>query len=126
MANTLIDNMTTEIMKGLNEYADLVTTDMKKAVKTSSTLAKNEIKANAPRDSGDYANSWATKTTLETSNSLEMTVYSKNRGSITHLLENGHANRGGGRTKAYPHIAPAEQSAIEKLENEIKRAVQNG
>lgn len=123
MANISIDDMATEIMKGLTEYADLVTTDMKKAVKVSSTLAKNEIKANAPVDSGDYANSWATMTNTETSNSLEMTVYSKNRGSLTHLLENGHANRNGGRTKAYPHISQAEQSATQKLEDEILKGL---
>lgn len=127
MASTVsIDNMADEIMKGLTEYADLVAVDMKSAVKKASTTAKNEIKENAPVRTGAYAKSWATKTTKETSDSLEMTVYSSNRYQLAHLLEHGHANRGGGRTKAIPHIAPAEETAINQLQEDIERSIRNG
>lgn len=33
MANVKIDNLTSEIMKGLTEYKDLATSDMKTAVR---------------------------------------------------------------------------------------------
>lgn len=118
--------MADEIMKGLTEYADLVAEDMKSAVKKASTTAKNEIKENAPVRTGAYAKSWATKTTKETSDSLEMTVYSSNRYQLAHLLEHGHANRGGGRTKAIPHIAPAEETASNQLQEDIERSIRNG
>ncbi len=118
-----IDDMATEIMKGLTEYADLCTEDMKKAVKKVATTVKNEIKTNAPKDSGAYADSWATKTDSEDSNSLGMIVYSKDRYWQAHLLEHGHARRGGGRTSAQPHIAQAEASGIQQLEQEIERAL---
>ena len=42
---------------------------------------------------------------------------------LSHLLENGHAKRGGGRVQAIPHIKPAEQAGIEKLEEDIERAL---
>lgn len=34
--------------------------------------------------------SWTVKTTKETANSLEVTVHSKNRYQLAHLLEFGH------------------------------------
>ena len=54
--------------------------------------------------------SWRTKKTAETSNSLTVTVYSKDRYQIAHLLEHGHAKRGGGRVAEKEHIAPAEKN----------------
>ncbi|MFI3201888.1 MAG: HK97 gp10 family phage protein [Eubacteriales bacterium] len=123
---TSIDDLSVEIMKGLTEYADLVAEDMKSAVKKASTTVKNEIKANAPKDSGTYASSFAAKTTSESATSLTMTVYSKTRYSLAHLLEFGHAKRGGGRTAAQPHIAPAEEVASKQLEEEMERSIRNG
>ena len=80
-----------------------------------------QIEQTAPRKTGRYAKSWAVKKTKETANALEVTVHSKNRYMLTHLLENGHAKRGGGRVAAIPHIAPAEETAIKSLEQNIER-----
>ena len=67
MANTKIsiDALSETVMKELNEYADLACDDMKEAVKSSSTLVKNQIKATAPKSTGAYAKSWSTKNTRE-------------------------------------------------------------
>ena len=120
---TSVDDMASEIMKGLTEYADLADTEMKKAVRKTATEIKKEISANAPEDTGAYAKSWATKKVSENSHSLEMTVHSKNRYQLSHLLEHGHAKRGGGRVAGKPHIAPAEQNGEELLENLIRKAL---
>lgn len=118
-----VDEMADAIMSGMTEYAALATTEMKAVVKTVATSVKKEISANAPADTGAYKKSWATKKVSEDDHSLYMTVYSKNRYSLAHLLEKGHANRNGGRTRAIPHIAPAEQNGIEELETKIKQAL---
>mgnify|MGYP000050773032 FL=1 len=120
---TSVDDMAFEIMKGLQEYADLADTEMKKAVRKTATEVKKEISCNAPKDTGAYSKSWATKKVNENSHSLEMTVHSKNRYQLAHLLEHGHAKRGGGRVAARPHIAPAEQNGEELLENLIRKAL---
>ena len=118
-----IDQMAHVIMEGLQEYADLATEDLKKAVKKAGDEAKKDIQANAPVKTGAYKKSWAVKTTKETSNAMEVVVHSKNRYQLAHLLEFGHAKRGGGRTKAITHIAPAEQRAAEILEREVEAAL---
>ncbi len=65
-------------METLKEYADLAAEDVKQAVRDGETVRK-EIRANAPKDTGEYAKSWAVKKTKETSSSLTLTVHSKNR-----------------------------------------------
>ena len=116
-----IDSMAAAIMEGLQEYADLATDDVKKAVKKAGTEVKKQISETAPQKSGKYAKSWTVKTTKETSNALEITVHSRNRYQLAHLLEHGHAKRGGGRVAGTPHIAPAEEKAIKELEEEITK-----
>ncbi len=121
-----IDGLADAVMEGLREYAALATDDMKKAVREAGKTVKQEISATAPRDTGAYAKSWTIKNLKETSDSLEVVVHSKKRYRLTHLLEHGHAKRGGGRVAGRPHIAPAEQKGIEQLEREIERSLRNG
>ena len=118
-----VDAMADEIMKGLTEYADLADTSMKKAVRKTAKSVKDEISANAPKRMGAYSKSWTAKKTKENSHSLEMTVHSKNRYQLAHLLEKGHAKRGGGRVSGKPHIAPAEENGVQLLEHLIVEAL---
>ena len=118
-----IDQMAHVIMEGLQEYADLATEDMKAAVKKAGNKAKSDVQAGAPVMTGKYKKSWAVKTTKENANAMEVTVHSRNRYQLAHLLEFGHAKRGGGRTRAFPHIAPAEAAAAELLEREVEAAL---
>ena len=121
-----VDQLAATVMKELEDYADTTTDGVKAAVKKAADTVKKEISAGAPVRTGKYAKSWATKTTAESSHALEITVHSRNRYQLAHLLEHGHAKRGGGRVAARPHIAAAEEHGIEELEREIERSVRNG
>jgi len=121
-----IDQLADEVMKGLQEYADLATDDLKADVQKAAKTVQTQIKNTAPRKTGKYAKSWAAKKTKETSDSIEYTVHSRNRYQIAHLLENGHAKRGGGRVAAIPHIAPAEKTGEEQLIRDIERDLRKG
>ena len=107
-------------MTSIDNLADM---EMKKAVRKTATSVKKEISAKAPKKTGAYAKSWTAKKTKENSHSLEMTVHSKNRYQLAHLLEKGHAKRGGGRVSGKPHIAPAEENGVQMLENLIEEAL---
>ena len=116
-----IDDLADLVMDGLREYSELADTAMKKAVRKTATSVRKEISENAPKRTGDYAKSWATKKVTENSHKLEITVHSKNRYQIAHLLEKGHAKRGGGRVNGKPHIAPAEENGADLLESLITK-----
>ena len=120
---TTVDAMADEIMKGLTDYADLADTSMKKAVRKTAKFVKDEISANAPKRTGAYSKSSTAKKTKENSHSLEMTVHSKDRYQLAHLLEKGHAKRNGGRVSGKPHIAPAEAHGEEMLTQLIEEAL---
>ena len=118
-----IDGLADAVMEGLQEYADLATDSMKTAVKKAGNTVKGQISAAAPERTGKYAKSWRAKTTKESATALEVTVHSPTRYMLAHLLENGHAKRGGGRVRAIPHIAPAEEHAKEELIRDIENAL---
>lgn len=121
-----IGNLASAIMEGLDEYAEDASEGVKTAVKNAAKTVRDQVKENAPVKSGQYKKSWSTKNTEESSTKLEVTVYSRNRYQLAHLLEHGHAKRGGGRVSAKPHIADAEEAGIRELEKEIERCLKNG
>lgn len=114
--------MADAINEGLKEYATLASTEVKKAVRKSAKTVKDQISANAPSRTGAYKGSWVATKQSESSQSLQMVVHSKNRYQLAHLLEKGHAKRGG-RVAGRPHIAPAEQAGIEQLQSLIEKAL---
>ena len=121
-----IDQLADAVMEGLQEYKDLAVEDLKADVEKAAKTVKSQIESTAPKRTGKYAKSWASKKTKETSDSIEYTVHSKTRYQLAHLLENGHARRGGGRVRAIPHIAPAETAGEEQLIRDIERDLKKG
>ena len=120
-----IEELADVVNEQLQEYASLTAETMKAAVTKAGNSVKSQIKETAPERTGKYAKSWRTKKTAETSTKLEVTVYSPTRYMLAHLLEHGHAKRGGGRVKAIPHIAPAQEAAEEQLMKDIERGIKS-
>ena len=118
-----VSQMADVIMEGMEEYARLAAEDMKKAVKKAGAEVKKDIQDGAPVKTGAYKKSWTVKTTKNTADAMEVVVHSRNRYQLAHLLEFGHALRKGGRTRAFPHIAPAEERAAQTLEREVEKAL---
>lgn len=91
-----------------------------------------ELKRTSPvgngKGRGQYARNWKHKVTLNRARQYVETVYNQGQYRLTHLLEYGHdlVSKNGklyGRTKAIPHIKPAEEHAIENYERELKKVL---
>ena len=122
--NVSAGSLADAIMDSLREYSSLAADEMKEAVRAAGNTVRDEIREKAPKDTGIYAKSWTVKKQRETSSSLSLTVHSRNRYQLAHLLEFGHAKRGGGRVSAKPHIADAEAAGIRQLEEDIRKALE--
>ena len=118
-----VDGLAAAVNEGLQEYSKLASSEVKRAVRKSAKTVKEKIEAGAPSRTGRYKSSWVATKQEESSQSLQMVVHSKDRYQLSHLLENGHAKRGGGRVVAIPHIAPAEQEGVELLQSLIRKAL---
>ena len=113
-------------MAELEKYKGVAIETVKTAAENAANTVKDRISSTAPVRTGRYAKSWKTKVTKDTPFTAEVTVYSPTQYRLAHLLEHGHAKRGGGRTPAQTHIEPAEQEGIDQFDREIRRGLENG
>lgn len=112
------------VMEALQEYRDVTEEVVKTAVDTVSKETKKIAQSGSPVDSGGYQKGWTIKKTSEKSGQICMIVYNRAKPGLTHLLEKGHAKRGGGRVEGKAHIAPAEAYAVEQLETKIRKGLE--
>ena len=119
-----IGDMGTAIMEALEEYNEITDEVVKSAVDTVSKEAKAIAKAGSPERYGGYKSGWTVKKTIDKSSQVNVTIHNRKKPGLTHLLEKGHAKRGGGRVEGITHIAPAEEYAVEELEAEIRKGLE--
>ena len=107
------------VQKELEDYVERSTETVKAVVEDSTKEAVNELKQGSPKKRGKYARGWTATATKETNLALTKTIHNRTPG-LTHLLENGHAKRGGGRVEGIRHIAPVEEKMIRQFEERLK------
>jgi hypothetical protein len=124
MAQTVTpDQLAAVVSDILSEYGDECADVLEDSIKTVTKKAQSELKgAGSFGGTGKYRKGWKTKIE-KTRISVDAVVYNATPG-LTHLLENGHALANGGRSRAFPHIAPvndeAQTEVIELLERKLK------
>ena len=123
-----IDDLASEIVKELENYSEVVTEGVKKAVDVVAKECNEEIKAHITfkEPTGKYVKAFRTKTSYEDKYNKRNTWYvSGAQYRLTHLLEKGHALHQGGRTEAYQHIKYGEELANKRMEELSKEAIEN-
>lgn len=116
-----LENLSSMIMQELEDYADVVTESVEEAAEETAKEAVTDLRQTSPQKTGKYAKSWAQKKTKDGKGRV---IYAKApEYRKTHLLEKGHAKRGGGRVEAIPHIKPVEEQSIKAFEERIRQKI---
>jgi len=120
-----IDRMAREIMDALKDYTDDVSTAIEKELDNTSKAVLKDARDGSPVKTGDYKRGWK-RTTEKSGGKTTYTIWNKSRYRLVHLLEFGHAKRGGGRVPGKPHVGPAFQRNGAPMPDRIKRIIRNG
>ena len=120
-----IDELAVGITQAIAEYTEDVAVAIEAEVDATSKAVVEDIKANAPRKTGEYARGW-TRRKGKQPGSISYTIHNRSKPQLTHLLEHGHAKKGGGRVEGKPHIRPAVDRHLPAMEQRIKQLIERG
>lgn len=119
---TTADKLAADVEKILAKYGEDVQANLSNIVKEMSKKGAKAVQSEAKSKfggTGEYAAGWTSR--VETGRvSAQGQIYNAKVPGLPHLLEHGHANRGGGRTPGRVHIATVEQQLIEEFEEKVK------
>ena len=121
-----VDTLAADIQTILNEYEGDIELLNKETVKKIGQKGKQALQDNSRRSfdgTGKYAAGWSVKVEEKSRAFAKATLYNAKLPGLPHLLEHGHAKRGGGRVSGRVHIRPVEEELekafVEELESQI-------
>lgn len=131
-----VDELSNVILEYLENFKDVTEEACESGVLTTADEAVKDLRSAHPvgsegQPAGKYA-SWDKYNSGWTKRASKMktkekgilaVVYNEKHYRLTHLLEKDHALVGGGRTQAFPHIAPVEQKCEDNLIRNIKKNI---
>ncbi|MFG3613095.1 HK97 gp10 family phage protein [Rummeliibacillus stabekisii] len=115
-----LNQLANAIVEELVAYDREVAKKMQRATRKVANDTVKELRSTSPVNTGAYAAGWKVR-----KEGTGYRIYNATSYQLTHLLEFGHAKVNGGRVPPVKvHIKPAELKAIDELETEIKKVVQ--
>ena len=109
--NKMLNSYLDDIQEDIEQLAESIADEGVKKLKNTKNLYKVR--------SGKYNKNWR-KRVDKGFNEVQATIYNARYGSLTHLLEDGHATRDGGHTRAYKHIKPVENMVVDEFEKGVE------
>lgn len=131
MAKTIsVNELSKEIEKALADFVGVTEDAVDKGVSETANDAVKALRSAHPSGSGQYG-SWdkynkgwkIMQTKTDKRYHRKATIHNATDYQLTHLLEKGHAKVNGGRTRAFPHIAPVADKYEGELVQNIKKYI---
>ena len=124
MAKDAID----QIEEILEDYGKSIAEELRDATQSVIKEGAKQLKSSSPIKTGKYAGSWKYRMDKGGGGAVQVvhgTIYAQApHYRLTHLLENGHAKRGGGRVAARPHIGAVNDWAQEEVIKRLKEKIE--
>lgn len=119
-----VDDLSKAILQELKNYEGVTEEAAEKGLAETSKSALQELRNAHPAGSEKYGSwdnynkSWKV---LKLKRDKKAVIHNEKYYRLTHLLEKGHAKVNGGRTRAFPHIAPVDKMCEDELLKNIKK-----
>lgn len=129
MVNIDIGSLGDAINRELTIYSNNVTDSIKKEAKTHISQLVKETKKTAPvgKRNRHYRDSISSRKVSENNRGAEYQWYVKGSDyRLSHLLENGHATRDGGRVEGTHFIQNASEPILADFVEKVEEAIRNG
>lgn len=123
--NQLADAM----LQILEDWEEVTVEAAQRGLNKTAEEAVNELHEASPSGSGKYGSweaynkDWTVQKADSKKGGFGAIIHNKKHYQLTHLLENGHALVNGGRSRAFPHIAPVAERAEQKLLENVKQFI---
>lgn len=126
MAEISVNDLSREIVNALKTYTYEVSEGLEKAKVEVAKNAVKKLKVSSRKLTGDYAKGWRVKREYGA-----LIIHNETDYQLTHLLEFGHVITNGdgityGRTRAFPHIRPVEEEAIDEFTKKVEKVIKGG
>lgn len=119
------DGLADAIELEFQNYRDDVREGIAKSFNDIVSKSVRKLRETSPKRTGGYAKSWTKKVTVF-SKGVTAIAYNKKFASLTHLLEHGHANAGGGRTSGIAHVGPVQEWASNEALKAVAEILEEG
>lgn len=121
-------NDLTDVVDILNEYSVEVQEEISNTAIKLANQAVDELKTTNNTykiRTGKYNKGWRVNE-KKGRGYINCTVHNATNWQLTHLLENGHLTRNGGRTRAFVHIKPVEEKIVNQYTKDVENIIKSG
>jgi len=127
MANKVgIDAMCSAIISEMEKYSKAVNDNIMEVIDKTAKAVKKEIVDATPTRTGKLKKSWTIKTEKPTTASKVATIHAGSAYHYAHFTESGFHTRDGRKVEGKHYVEAATANGEKMLEEEIRKAIENG